>query len=50
MMYDPIKMKAAFSAAEKTGLPVWAGFSARQSKEGDLYSFLPDTNVPLNEL
>ena len=50
MMYDPEKMKAAFSAAEKTGLPVWAGFSARQSKEGDLYSFLPDTNVPLIEL
>lgn len=50
MMYDPEKIKAAFSAAEKTGLPVWAGFSARQSKDGKLLSFLPEPDIPLIEL
>ena len=50
MMYDPDKMKVAFSAAEKTGLPVWAGFSARQKKYGDPLSFLPSPDIPLREL
>jgi len=50
MMYDPERMKAAFNAAEKTELPIWAGFSARQSKNGDLFSFLPEPDLPLIEL
>ena len=50
MMYDPERMRAAFNAAEKTGLPIWAGFSARQSKNGDLFSFLPEPDIPLIEL
>ena len=50
MMYDPDKMKVAFSAAEKTGLPVWAGFSARQKKYGEPLSFLPSPDIPLREL
>ena len=50
MMYDPDKMKVAFSAAEKTGLPVWAGFSARQKKYGEPLSFLPSADIPLREL
>ena len=49
-MYDPERMRAAFNAAEKPGLPIWAGFSARQSKNGDLFSFLPEPDLPLIEL
>lgn len=50
MMYDPERMKAAFNAAQNTGLPVWTGFSARQSKNGELFSFLPEPDLPLIEL
>ena len=50
MMYDPDRMKVAFSAAEKAGLPVWAGFSARQSTHGEPLSFLPSVDIPLRKL
>lgn len=50
MMYDPIRMEATFAAAEKAGLPVWAGFSARQSTSSELVSFLPDRDIPLTTL
>ena len=50
MMYDPDLMKAAFSAAGKSGLPIWAGFSARQSKNGEVWSFLPNMDIPIANL
>jgi methionine synthase I (cobalamin-dependent) len=39
MMYDPAKVDAAFVAATATGLPVWAGFSARRGT-GDALAIL----------
>ncbi|MBH69252.1 MAG: hypothetical protein CMM58_12935 [Rhodospirillaceae bacterium] len=50
MMYDPDRMEAAFSAASKTDLPIWAGFSARRGKENNLLSFLPGRDIPLQDI
>ena len=50
MMYDPNRIKATFAAAEKTGLPIWAGFSARQNNANELVSFHPDEDIPLTTL
>ncbi len=50
MMYDPDRMGPAFEAAVKTGLPVWAGFSARRGADGEVLSFLPERDVPLQDL
>lgn len=50
MMYDPGRMEPAFKAAAKTGLPVWAGFSARSSSDGTLLSFLQDREVPFEDI
>ena len=50
MMYDPDKLDAAFSASASTGLPVWAGFSARRGPDGSVLAFLPDRDVPFAEL
>jgi homocysteine S-methyltransferase len=50
MMYDPDRMPAAFAAAAATGLPVWAGFSARRGDDGRLLSFEPHTDMPFGDL
>lgn len=50
MMYDPERMPLAFDAAAKTGLPVWAGFSARRGPDGRVLGFGPDSDVPLEEI
>ena len=50
MMYDPDRMGPAFEAAIETGLPVWAGFSARRGAGGDVLSFLPERDVPVQDL
>lgn len=62
MMYYPERMPAAFEAALATGLPVWAGFSARRGaagplsptgpvdSTGTLLSFAPDRDIPFAEL
>lgn len=50
MMYDPGRMGPAFEAAVKTGLPVWAGFSARRGGDGEVLSFLPEPDVPFQDL
>lgn len=50
MMYDPDRMEPAFVAAAQTGLPVWAGFSARSSDEGTLLSFRQDKEVPFEDI
>ncbi|TVR71301.1 MAG: homocysteine S-methyltransferase family protein [Spirochaetaceae bacterium] len=50
MMYYPERMHAAFEAALATGLPVWAGFSARRGAEGQLLSFAPDREIPFGDL
>jgi len=50
MMYYPERMRFAFEAALATGLPVWAGFSARRGDDGRLLSFAPERDVPFEEL
>ena len=50
MMYDPIKIAATFTAAEKAGLPIWAGFSARRNESGKLLSFLPSEELSLKNI
>lgn len=49
MMYDPDRMKFAFEAAKKTGLPVWAGFSARRGEDGRVLA-MKDSDTPFEEL
>lgn len=50
MMYDPERMEAAFQAAIATGLPVWAGFSARRGADGRVLSFTQDRDIPFEEI
>jgi homocysteine S-methyltransferase len=50
MMYDPQRMPAAFAAATTTGLPVWAGFSARRGADGQVLSFSADKDVPFEDV
>ena len=46
MMYYPKRIGPAFDAAMETGLPVWAGFSARRGEDGAVLSFAPDRELP----
>lgn len=46
MMYDPARMPLVFEAAVQTGLPVWAGFSARRDEDGQLLGFGPGEDIP----
>ena len=50
MMYHPDRMPAAFAAAKSTGLPVWAGFSARRGESGEVLSFATDRDIPFAEV
>ena len=49
MMYDPARMRFVFEAAKKTGLPVWAGFSARRGDDGRVLA-MKDSDVPFERL
>lgn len=46
MMYHPERMQPAFEAAAQTGLPVWAGFSARRGDDGSVLSFKQGGDTP----
>lgn len=46
MMFHPARMQAAFEAAKKTALPIWAGFSARRGSKGEVLSFTADADIP----
>ncbi len=50
MMYHPERMCHAFEAACATGLPVWAGFSARRGSDGSILSFARDVDIPFEEV
>jgi len=50
MLYDPRLIPLVFDAAEETGLPVWAGFSARRGKDGQILGFDPGTPTPLADI
>ena len=39
----------AFAAAAASGLPVWAGFSARRGEDGRVLSFAPEREIPFQE-
>lgn len=50
MMQHPERMKIAVEAALSTGLPVWAGLSARATRDGSVLSYLPEREIPFGEL
>lgn len=50
MMYHPDRMPTAFAAACSTGLPVWAGFSARRGESGEVLSFTSERDIPFAEV
>lgn len=50
MMYHPDRMRPAFEAAIATGLPVWAGFSARRGETGEVLGYTSELDVPFAEI
>lgn len=50
MLYDPAKTPLVFKAAAESGLPVWAGFSARRGDYGAVLGFNPADDLPFAEL
>lgn len=50
MMYDPERMPAVYAAARDSGLPIWAGFSARRGEDGAVYGFSPDPVTPFSDV
>jgi homocysteine S-methyltransferase len=50
MMFSPERLPGAFAAATATGLPVWAGFSARRGEDGAVVSFAQDREIPFAEV
>jgi homocysteine S-methyltransferase len=50
MMYHPNRVGPAYCAAAETGLPVWAGFSARQGASGELLAFTREEDLAFGEL
>ena len=49
MMYHTDRMAPAFKAAMDTGLPVWAGFSARRGENGQVFGYTPGKDIPFEE-
>src|SRR6056297_601474 len=50
MMYHPQRFQCVLEAALATGLPVWAGFSARRGEDGEVLSFFREYDIPLEEV
>lgn len=50
MMQHPERMEIAVEAARSTGLPVWAGLSARTGPDGTVLSYLAEREMPFGEL
>ena len=50
MMYHPERIVPAFKAGLKTELPLWAGFSARRGKNGEVLSYYPFVDIPFKEI
>ena len=50
MMFAPERMRFAFDAALSTGLPVWAGFSARRGAGGKVLSFHQSREIPFAKI
>tara|TARA_A100001015_G_scaffold22212_1_gene25225 strand:- start:3319 stop:4227 length:909 start_codon:yes stop_codon:yes gene_type:complete len=49
MMYHPVRTSLAFKSAIRTGLPVWAGFSARRGKNGEILNYFSSEDIPFEE-
>jgi len=47
MMYHPERFACTLEAALSTGLPVWAGFSARWGENGEVLAHYHDQDIPL---
>jgi S-methylmethionine-dependent homocysteine/selenocysteine methylase len=50
MMYEPEHMALAFEAAKGSGLPVWAGTSARRGADGAVLAFLQHSDLAFEEV
>ena len=50
MMYHPERFRLALEAARSTGLPVWAGFSARRGAGGTILSYSEVEEIPFERL
>lgn len=50
MMYHPQRFECVLEAALATGLPVWAGFSARWGENDEVLTFFREDDIPLEEL
>lgn len=50
MMFHPKRMQIVFDAALATGLPVWAGLSARPGKDGEILSFAADQDIAFDKI
>ncbi|MGF1607630.1 MAG: homocysteine S-methyltransferase family protein [Rhodothalassiaceae bacterium] len=49
MLYDPDRIEPVFKAAAASGLPVWAGFSARAYDTGTILSFDRARDIPFQD-
>ena len=49
MMYHHDRMPHSFAAAAATGMPIWAGFSAKRGPDGSVMAFTRDSDVPFSE-
>ena len=50
MMFDPPRMALAYEGAKATGLPVWAGLSARWADDGSVVGYQTVADVPFAEI
>lgn len=50
MMFHPERIELAVQAAVNTGLPVWAGMSARRGDDGEVLSVTRERDIPFTEV
>lgn len=50
MLYHPERAELVLEAAIATGLPVWAGFSARSDSSGAVFANMSDRDIPFGDL
>jgi len=50
MMYHPDRIQTVFDSAKKTKKPLWAGFSTRKSKSGEILSLTDSVDVSFKEM
>jgi homocysteine S-methyltransferase len=50
MMYRPERLGPLLEAATHSGLPVWAGFTARDGEDARVLSYAPEREIPFTDL